>query len=119
MENQVPEKYIGQRTTGSGKLNLAKTVGLPGLDTPMRIESPSLVAERYHLSLEGKRIDRKLAAIDPILKAKTGERQVGDYLVSVASFTVERVDVDAVKELLGENTPMKATPSVRLTVVPA
>lgn len=111
--------YTDRQKLGLGKPDPAGIAVLPGLDTLPRIESPPLVAERYRLSLEAKRVDRKLAEIDPILKQRTGDRQVGDYLVSVSSFTVERVDTAAVKELLGPDCPLTKSVSVRLTVVPA
>jgi len=82
-------------------------------------ETPEVVAERYELNLQKKRLERRLEEIDSILKLRTGERQVGAFLVNVSSYNVERVDSDAVKEILGEATPIKTSVSVRLTVVPA
>ncbi len=92
---------------------------LPGTATPRVCETPEIVAERYEKALQIKRLERRLLEIDACLKQRTGERQVGDYLVNVSSFTTERLDGDAVKEILGDATPYKPSVSVRLTVNPA
>lgn len=76
-------------------------------------------AEYYDLNLQRRRIERRLEELGDSLKANTGERLAGKFLVNVASFTVERIDSDAVKAILGAKTPMKSSPTVRLTVVPA
>jgi len=99
--------------------NRAPPAVLPGMGTPRLTESAEIVAERYELSLKLKRLERRLADIDAVLKARTGERQVGAYLVKVSSFTVERLDGDAVRQILGDATPTMQTVSTRLTVVPA
>lgn len=97
----------------------APTVVLPGTATPRLSETPELVAERYEKALQVKRLERRLAEIDVVLKKRTGERQVGDFMVNVSSFTTERLDAEDVKEILGDGTPYKASVSVRLSVVPA
>lgn len=113
-KNATAPAYTGLATEGPVPI-----VVLPGTATPRLTETPEIVAERYELSLKVKRLERRLAEIDAVLKQSTGERQVGDFLVNVSSFTVERLDGDAVKEILGEATPYKPSVSVRLTVVPA
>jgi hypothetical protein len=109
----------GPAFTGLDPEGLVPIVVLPGTATLPLSETPEIVAERYDLSLKVKRLERRLAEIDACLKKKTGERQVGDFWVNVASSNQERMDQEAVRELLGEAVPMKLVPVVRLTVVPA
>lgn len=113
-KNGTGPAYTGLATEGP-----APTVVLPGTATPRLTETPELVKERYEKALQVKRLERRLADIDECLKRQTGERQVGEFLVNVSSFTTERLDGDAVKEILGDATPYKPSVSVRLTVVPA
>ena len=79
----------------------------------------ALAQEYYELTLARKRAERRLEEIGEELKKRTGERQAGPFLVTVSSFTTERVDGEACKALLGAKTPMKSSASVRLTVVVA
>lgn len=109
----------GPAITGLVLSGDAQHVGLLGADTHPISETPEIVAERYALSLQMKRLERRLKEIDDCLKVRTGERQVGNFWVKVSSFNVDRLDAEAVKEILGDATPIKATPTVRLSVVPA
>lgn len=113
------EKRTAQRSIGLETGSPAPTVDLLGTDTQAYSETPETVAERYRLQLEKKRIERKLDAIDEVLKKRTGERQVGAFWVNVTSSTRETVDTEAVREILGDATPIKSSVAVRLTVVPA
>lgn len=113
------KKHTALANIGLATEGPAPIVVLPGTATPRLTETPEIVAERYDKAMQVKRLERRLKEIDEMLKLSTGERQVGEFLVNVSSFTVDRIDTDAVKEILGEATPYKPSVSVRLTVVPA
>lgn len=113
-ENGTGPAYTGLATEGA-----APIVVLPGMATLPLSETPEIVAERYQLSLKVKRLERRLGEIDAVLKLSTGERQVGDFWVNVNSSNQERVDLEAVQDILGDAVPKKQVPVVRLTVVPA
>lgn len=120
MTTRIQDKNgTGQQTTGLALSGHAWTADLLGKDTHKVSETPEIVQERYLLSLDLKRIERRMGEIDACLKVRTGERQVGNFWVKVSSFTVERLDSDMVKEIMGDAAPMKASVSVRLSVVPA
>lgn len=115
----MTKQLADQPSSGLEQNGLAKPVVLLGVDTHGVSETPEIVAERYRLNLEKQRLERRLGEIDAVLKVRTGERQVGKFWVKVSSFTVERLDSESAKEILGQDAPMTKSVSVRLSVVPA
>ena len=75
------------------------------------------LAKRYwQLKHDLKNLQDEQEEIAAHFKTSTGDRICGDYLVSVTSSNREVIDQQAVKALLGANTPMKSTPTVSLSV---
>lgn len=61
-------------------------------------------------------LEREKEDAENRLKQRTGERQAGMFWVSVASSTRETIDQEKVRALLGEQTPVKLSPTMTLRV---
>lgn len=75
-----------------------------------------LAAEYHSIQAQLKALEDRKQEIADHFKATTGERQYGEYLVSVKSSTREVMDQEAVRAKLGAETPMKLLPQVVLKV---
>lgn len=81
----------------------------------------AVAAEYWHLKNQETAITERLGELRDILIKNTEKRRAGDYMVKVDSSTREILDQEAAKVLLQEagiGVPVKASPSVRLTVKP-